>query len=170
MQEAYYVVMREEAMGAEPITGGTKLRLLWFLKSSAKELALPRKEEVFKKGWKSSFSWSSNGTVTDGKEFPVFAEGRDGQEGDLGQAHKVQVWSWIEFLLLQQGRVVIRASEEKAEGERKQQRGTAEAVWCGCFLKELSLLEQYKIIPGSWQGFPGSDINFRQQFALPSYG
>lgn len=75
MQEAYYVVMREEAMGAEPITGGTKLRLLWFLTFSAKELALPRKEEVFKKGWKSSFSWSSNGTVTDGKEFPVLLKG-----------------------------------------------------------------------------------------------
>lgn len=91
MQEAYYVVMKEEAMGAERITGGTKLRLLCFLTFSAKELALPRKEEVFKKGWKSSFSWSSNGTVRDGKEFPVFAKGRDGQERDLGQAHKVQV-------------------------------------------------------------------------------
>lgn len=73
----------------------------------------------------------------------MFAKGHDGQEGDLGQAHKVQIWSWVEFLLLQQGRIVIHASEEKAEGERKQERGTAEAV-CGAghFPKELSLLEQ----------------------------
>lgn len=153
MQEAYYVVMRE-AMGAEPIAG-TKLRLLWFLKFSAKELALARKEEVFKKGWKLSFSWSSNRTVTDGKEFPVFAKGRDGQEGDVGQAHKVQVWSWIEFLLLQQGRVVIHASEEKAEGERKQQRGTAEAVCgvgvssrsCPCWNNTKSFLDHGRVFP-----------------------
>lgn len=38
-----------------------------------------------------------------------------------------------------------------AEGEREQEKGMAEAgCGAGCFPKKLSLLGQYKIIPGSW--------------------
>lgn len=45
------------------------------------------------------------------------------------QAHS---FSEVGFLLLQEGRIVVHAGVEKAaaEGERKQEQGTAEAV-CG---------------------------------------
>lgn len=50
----------------------------------------------------------------------MFAKDHDGQERDLGQAHKVKVGRWVGFYCCN-GRVVIHASEEKtvAEGERK---------------------------------------------------
>lgn len=53
--------------------------------------------------------------------------------------------------------------------EGVQIRHKAKAV-CGaeCFPKDLSLLEQYEIIPGSGQGFSSSVINFREWFALLS--
>lgn len=38
------------------------------------------------------------------------------------------------------------------------------------FPKELLSLEQDTIIPGSWQGFPSSDINFRDGLPFPALG
>lgn len=47
--------------------------------------------------------------------------------------------------------------KEKGRKNKEQQKLSG----AGCFPKKLSSLGLYKTIPGSWQDFPSSDINFR---------
>lgn len=69
---------------------------------------------------------------------------------------------------MQVGKKAVKGCRGRREARSKNCK--AKAV-CGaeCLPKELSLLEQYEIVPGSWQGFSSSDINFREWFAFPSY-
>lgn len=98
----------------------------------------------------------------------MLAKGHDGQEGDLRQAHKV-------FLKLNfyccNGRVVIHASVERLLQKEKGSKNKEQwklVCGAGCFPNKMSSLGQHTIISGSCQGFPSSDINFRDGLPFPA--